>query len=167
MMNWIAAFVMIAAAAIVLQVLVLVAMYIQMRQANARMTRIATDLETRVSPILSRLDRLLEDSQGRLSSVVADSAEIVHLARSQAQKFDRVFSEAVDRLRLQIIRADQLVTGALEAVENGGSRIRRAVWGPMHEVSALIQGVKTGLDFFRNRRPAERGREQQDEGLFI
>jgi hypothetical protein len=168
MNEWIGVFVVVAAVAIVIQMLILLGMFLELRKANERITRIATDLEARVNPILTRLDRLLEDSQGRITSIVADSAEIVHLARSQAQKFDRVFSEAVERLRLQVIRADQLLTGALEAVEEAGSQFRKSIWGPVHQASALLRGVKTSLDFIRGqRRSPERAREQQDEGLFI
>jgi len=110
----------------------------------------------------------VEDIQPRLSSIVADASEITHLARGQAQKVDRIFSEAVDRLRMQIIHADHVLTGALEAVEEAGSKVRRTIWGPVQQASALIKGVKVGLDFFRSqRRPSDRTGEQPDEGLFI
>jgi len=166
--TWLAVFVVVAAVAIVLQMVILAAMYFQFRQMNQRTSRALTDLQTKLDPILTRLDRLLEDSQGRMASIVTDAAEIIHLVRGQAQKVDRVFTEAVDRLRLQIIRADQILTGALESLEETGSELRRTVFGPVHKASAFIKGVKTGLDFFRGRRSAaERTRETQDEGLFI
>ena len=42
---------------------------------------------------------------------MGDTAEITRLARGQAQKVDRVFTEALERLRIQVIRADQILTG--------------------------------------------------------
>lgn len=168
MEHWLPFFVAVTALAVVLQTAILLGMYLQVRQMSERMTRITTDFQTRVSPILSRLQVLVEDTQPRISSMVVDATEIVHLARGQAQKVDRVFSEAADRLRLQLIRADQILTGALEAIEQAGSQVRRTIWSPVHQASAFIKGVKTGLDFFRSqRRPTERSIEHQDEGLFI
>lgn len=168
MATWLPFFVIVAAVAIVLQAAILMAMYKELRQARERITRATTDLYARMDPVLSRLQVLVEDIQPRLSSIVADTSEITHLARGQAQKVDRIFSEAVDRLRMQIIHADHVLTGALEAVEEAGSKVRRTIWGPVQQASALIKGVKVGLDFFRSpRRPPDRTGEQPDEGLFI
>ena len=169
MESWLPFFVIITALAAVVQMAILAVLYLQFRQLNERTTRIAADLHAQVSPILSRLQVLLDDVQPRISSMTADAAEITHLARTQAQKVDRVFTEATDRLRVQLIHADRILTGALEAIEDTGSKVRRTLWEPVHNASAFIKGVKMGLDFFRSqRRPAERGGEQQpDEGLFI
>ena len=168
MATWLPFFVILAAVAIMLQAAILFAIYKEVRRARERITRFTADLYTRMDPVLSRLQVLVEDIQPRLSSIVADASEITHLARGQAQKVDRIFSEAVDRLRMQIIHADHVLTGALEAVEEAGSKVRRTIWGPVHQASALIKGVKVGLDFFRSqRRPSDRTGEQPDEGLFI
>lgn len=166
--SWLPFFVIVTALAVVLQMAILAAMYVQFRHMNQRMTRIATDLHARINPILTRLQILVEDTQPRITSMIADAAEITHLARSQAQKMDRIFTEAVDRLRVQLIHADRLLAGALEAIEDTGWKVRRTIWGPVHQASAFIKGVKTGLDFFRSRRrPPEQSGEHQDEGLFI
>jgi Skp family chaperone for outer membrane proteins len=168
MESWIAVFVTVAAVAIVIQAAILFVLYKQLRRTSERTARIAEDLHARINPVLSRLQVLLEDTQPRISSMVADAAEVTHLARSQAQKVDRVFTEAVDRLRLQLIHADQILTGALESVEEAGSKVRRTILGPVQQAAALVKGVKVGLEFFRSgRRPSERGGDQQDEGLFI
>jgi hypothetical protein len=165
---WLKIFVVVAAAAIIVQMGILVAMYMQFRQMNERMTRIATDLHAKAEPVLVRLQLLLDDTRPRITSIVGDTAEITHLARGQALKVDRVFTEAVDRLRLQIIRADQILTGALESIEDAGTEIRRTVTGPVQKATALIRGIQAGLDFFRaSRRSPERSREHQEEGLFI
>ena len=166
--SWLPFFVIVTALAVILQMAILAAIYVQFRQMNQRMTHIATDLHARINPILTRLQILVEDAQPRIASMISDTAEITHLARSQAQKVDRIFTEAVDRLRVQLIQADRILAGALEAIEDTGWKVRRTIWGPVHQASAFIKGVKTGLDFFRSRRrPPEQSGEHQDEGLFI
>jgi hypothetical protein len=169
MQSWLPFFVIVTALAVVLQMAILLALYVQFKRTNERAMRIANDLHARVSPILTRLQVLVDDVQPRISSMVADASEITHLARGQAQKVDRVFTEAADRLRLQLVRADRILTGVLESIEESGSKLRHRLWEPVHNASAFIKGVKTGLEFFRSqRRPRERDSEsQQDEGLFI
>jgi hypothetical protein len=111
---------------------------------------------------------LVEDAQPKISSIMTDATEITRTARGQVQRVDRVMVEAVDRLRLQLIHADQILTGALETIEDTGAQIRKTVWRPVQSVSAIVRGIQVGLEFFRgNRRPPQDGVEQPDESLFI
>ncbi len=170
--GWLVAFVAITGLAVLLQAGVLLAMYIQMRQTSRRVENIATDLQSRVNPILTRIQILTEDAQPRISAMVSDAAEITHLARSSAQRMDRAFTEMLDRLRLQLAHADQILTGALEAVDEAGTQFRKTILGPVQSASAVIRGIQTGLEFFRSARTRHQPessapREPQDEGLFI
>jgi len=169
MEKWIAIFSIITAIALIVQVIILTAMSLQMRKTMEQMTRTVNDLHTRFGPILTRVQILLEDTQPKISNMVSDAAHVAYLARGQAQKIDRVFTDAADRLRGQLIHADRILTGALEAVEDAGSQFQRTVWRPMQKATALVQGIKVGIDLLRSRRgnssPGER-REQEEE-LFI
>lgn len=168
MSGWLEAFIVVATIAIVVQMAILLAMFIQMRVAIRQFTRIASQFQARIDPILVRTNRILEDSEDRIASIMGDAAELTRLARSQAQKVDRVFTDAVERLRIQVVRADHILTGALEVVEEAGSTFRQRVWQPFNQVSAMIKGIKAGLDVLRSQRPRP-GAEPttQDEELFI
>jgi hypothetical protein len=168
MSGWVQAFIVIAAVAIVIQMGILLGMFISMRASIENLTRIANDLKTRVDPILTRTNHILEDSEDRIASIMGDAAEITRIARGQAQKVDRVFTDAVERLRIQVIRADHILTGTLEVVEDAGSKVRKTLWGPINQASALLKGLKVGLDFIRGqkRRP-ESDTSIEDEELFI
>jgi hypothetical protein len=167
MSGWLEAFIVIAAIAIVIQMAILLAMFVQLQAAIKNFTQIATQLQARIDPILVRTNRILEDSEDRIRSIMGDAAEVTRVARSQAQKVDRVFTDAVERLRLQIIRADQILTGTLEVIEDTGSTIRNKVWEPINKVSAVLKGVKAGIDFLRGQRRPQPDAATQDEELFI
>lgn len=167
MSGWLEAFIVIAAVAIVVQMAILVAMFALMRDTAERFTRMASQLQARLDPILLRTNRILEDSEERIASVMSDAAEISHLARGQAQRVDRVFSDAVERLRIQVVRADHILTGTLEVIEEAGSKVRSTVWEPVRQVSAVLKGLKAGLDMIRGRRQAAPDATTQDEELFI
>jgi len=168
MSGWLEAFIVVAAIAIVIQMAILAAMYVQMRTAIQHFTRVTAQLQSRVDPILVRASRILDDSEDRVRTIMSNAAELTEIARSQAQKVDRVFTDAVERLRIQVVKADQILTGALEVIEEAGSTFRTKLWQPFHQASAILKGVKAGIDFIRGqaKRPAS-DPTTQDEELFI
>ncbi len=167
MQPWTEAFIVIAALAIVVQAGIMTAIYMSLRKTQVRLDSALARFERRVDPLLLRVNEILEESQERFSSILTDAAEITHLARNQAQKVDRVFTDAADRLRGQVIRADQMLTGTLETLSEAASLMRQGVSRPLGEVSAVVQGIRAGLTFFRGRRASESSRAPQDEELFI
>jgi uncharacterized protein YoxC len=170
MQLWLEIFSLVAAVALIVQVVILTALFFQLRKTTENMNRLVGDLHSRVGPILTRAQILLDDTQPKISSMVNDASHIVYLARGQAQKIDRVFTDAADRLRGQLVHADRILTGTLEAVEDAGAKFSHSFWRPMQKASALVQGIKVGLDLLRSRRKSGRGdepREQQEEELFI
>src|ERR1700732_1874964 len=165
---WIEAFIVIAAVAIVVQMAILLGMYLQMKDAMGKFEVIADELKGRIEPILLRTDRILEDSEDKIASIMSDGAEVTRLARGQAQKIDRVFTDSLERLRTQVIRADQILTGALEVIEDTGTKVRNTLWGPVHQVSAVLKGVKVRIDVLRGvQRRGEPDRGPEDAELVI
>src|SRR5690242_6581344 len=167
MQNWVGVLV---AVALVVQVIVLVALLLQTRRTMKQVEDSVTDLNRKVGPILTRVQILLDDTQPKISTMVTDAAHIVYLARGQAQKVDRVFTDAADRLRGQLLHVDRILTGTMEAVEDAGAQFRQSFWRPMQKASALVQGIKVGLDLLRSRKAAVPGGDEpkeQEEELFI
>ncbi len=167
---WLEIFSIVSALALVVQVVILTLLLIEMRRTSQNVNRVLGDLHSRVGPILTRVQILLDDTQPKISSMVNDASHVVYLARGQAQKLDRVFTDAADRLRGQLVHVDRILAGTLEAVEEAGSKFKHSFWQPVQKASALVQGIKVGLDLLRSRRGRSRGdepREQQEEELFI
>lgn len=169
MSGWLEVFIVVAAVAIVIQSAILVGMFFQIKAAIREITKITSEFQTRMGPILLRVSRILDDSEERIHSIMSDASEITRVARTQAQKVDRVFSEALERLRIQIQRADQILTGTLEVIEDTGSKFKNSIWRPVQQASALIKGIKVGIDVLRGRRETADGDTPvtEDEELFI
>ena len=172
MQFWMEFFSIVAAIALVVQVGILIGLFLQLRKTTESINRMVTDLHTRMGPILTRTQIMLDDTQPKISALVEDASHMVYLARVQAQKMDKVFTEASDRLRGQLVRADRILSGTLEAVEDAGAQVRRNFLGPVQKISAVVHGIKIGLYVLRSRRREPEGRaeregvEQEDE-LFI
>jgi hypothetical protein len=171
MQFWLEFLSIVAAVALVIQVVILTLLLIQMQRTTDNVNRLVNEMQSRMGPILTRVQILLDDTQPKISTMVNDASHIVYLARGQAQKVDRVFTEAADRLRGQLIHADRILTGTLEAVEEAGAEIKHSLWRPVQKASALVQGIKVGLDLLRSRRGSSRRNDEsrgaQEEELFI
>jgi type IV secretory pathway VirB2 component (pilin) len=170
MESWVAIFVIVACVAIIMQALILAGMFLAMKKTSEHVIRVSSEINTKLLPVLEKTNFLLEDSRQRFSSVVADTAEIVHVARNQANRFDRVMAEGLELLRTQIVRADTVITGVLESLEEAHTNVRKTVAGPVAQVAAVIRGLKAGLDIFTGGKTArgERSRAQSsEEELFI
>ena len=169
MQNWVG---IVVAISLVVQVSILTALFFTTRKTMQKLDKTVEDLNAKAGPILTRVQILLDDTQPKISNMVNDASHIVYLARGQAQKMDRVFTEAADRFRGQIVQLDRILTGTMEAVEDAGAQFKQSFWRPVQKASALVQGIKIGLDLLRARRAAtgSAGREEapeQEEELFI
>jgi hypothetical protein len=167
MENWVAFFVIVACLAIIMQAAILAGMFLAMKKTSEHVIRVSSEINTKLLPVLEQTNFLLEDSRTRISSVVSDTAEIVHIARNQANRFDRIMGEGLEMLRGQVIHADQVVTGVLDSVEEAHTQVRRTVTGPISQLAAVLRGLKAGLDMFTTAK-GERPRPQSsEEELFI
>jgi phage-related protein len=172
MATWPGYFVVIIAIAFVAQTAILAAIFFQMKRSNEQLMRTVKDLHTRIAPIITRVESIVSETQPRIVTMVNDASEVVHIARNQAQKVDRILTETMDRMRVQLIHVDQILTGALETVEETGSAFRRTMLGPIQQATAFIRGIRSGLEVLRSfRRPAAEASatspDPSDEGMFI
>jgi hypothetical protein len=99
--------------------------------------------------------------------------ETTALVRNEVERVDATINDVVDRARLQIIRADELLTRTLDRVEQTSDMVHKTVISPVRQVSGLMQGLTVGLEFLfggRGRRNGgsrdERRPVPQDE-MFI
>ena len=51
-----------------------------------------------------------------------------------------------------MLHLDRILTGTMEAVEDAGAQFKHSFWKPVQRASALVQGIKVGLDLLRSRK---------------
>jgi cysteine synthase len=67
-------------------------------------------------------------------------------------------NDLLDRARLQIIRADEMVTRAMDSVEDTTDKVAHSVTSPIKHASGIMQGISTGLGtYFSQRRTRNTG----------
>ena len=161
-------FIIIAAAAVVLQAFVMFGLYKAIRRIEDDVAGMRADVARRIEPLADSLKEIITNSRDPLRSITTDLAEVARVAREGAGKVDDVLDDLLDRFRLQVIRVDQTVTDVLEKVDKTTTAVQKNIIGPVTEVSAILKGLQVGLDFFLTRRRQARTSEvPQDEQMFI
>lgn len=161
-------FIAVTAAAVVVQAGILVAAYLRLAKLDEETRSLRRQLGEQAGPILRNVDELTLTARDKSRVILDDLSALSRDARQQVAKLDRLTDELADRLRLQIIRTDQLLAQALENIERAGTTVKESVVGPVREAAAVVQGVKAAIDFLGARRNRSRQRSQtRDEELFI
>ena len=78
-----------------------------------------------------------------------------------------MIEDTTDRAKVQISRADEVITDAIEKMEATSEIVQENILAPVRETAALIRGVSSGLQFFFSRRKNQVDEVHQDEELFI
>jgi uncharacterized protein YoxC len=172
-MDKISLFIAVTGIAVLLQAGVLLAMYLAMRKSGQRMEELAGDVKTKVMPTVVEVQAMITTLRPKIETIVENMSETTTTLRSEVRRVDATVNDAVDRARLQIIRADELLSRTLDRVEQTSDMVHKTVVSPVKQLSGLVQGITTGLEFLfggRNRRNGgsreERRPVPQDE-MFI
>lgn len=163
------AFLIVSSVAIVVQAIVLVALYVSMKKSSARVESLAHEVERRAVPVLDAAHSLLTDNRAKIDTVVENLVATTTTLRSQIDRLDVTVTDVVDRTRLQVIRADEMVSRTLDRVEETTDIVHHSVLSPIRQAAGLVQGVMAGLGayFGRGKQPRESGRHLPDEEMFI
>ena len=166
------AFVIATCLAVIIQAGILLGMFISMKKTSERMEALAKRVEEKALPVLESTRVILEDTAPKLKEITANLAEVSGTIKTQVNRMDATFNDAVDRTRLQVIRVDELVSRTIDKVEETTEMVQHTVLAPMKQLTGVIQGLSVGVGAFLNRRrkaameAAAAGRADDDE-MFI
>ncbi len=176
----IAIFIIVTAAAVVLQMLILLAMYLTTRKLGARVEALADRVEdtaaviqTRVLPVIDNAKAIqhevktfLETTRPKIENVISDLSHISTTARGTVERLDATVNDVVDRVRLQVIRGDEMLTRTMDRVEETSEKVQHSVMTPVRQVSGIVHAISTGVGTYFNQQRRRRNGGQSDE-MFI
>src|SRR6185312_3967224 len=148
-------FIALTAVAIALQSLVLFGIFLSLRKTSAKVDTLTTELRTNALPAIQSAQSLITTSGPKLEEIVSNVHTTTALVRGQVERLDNTVSDIIDRTRLQVIRADELVTRTLDRVEDTTETLQHTVVSPVRQLTGIMQGVSVGLGALfraRNRR---------------
>ncbi|MBV8205354.1 MAG: hypothetical protein JO041_01070 [Acidobacteria bacterium] len=169
MSNVETAFVIVAATAIVLQFVCLLAMYIVIRRGQQRMESVREAVTRHGLPALEAAHMFFLENGPKISTILDNVSTSTSAVNRQIERVDATVTDIVDRTRLQVIRADELVTRTLDRVEETTEFVHNRVFTPIRYAAGLIQGVGAGLGaLVGSIRPGKNGPRRNGDGeMFI
>ena len=159
-------FVLIAiTAAVVLQMLILAGMFFTVRKLSLHLKSVADEVKTQALPLLegtktlqADVKRIVENSAPKFELVLDNAAAISTTAHAGVGRVESTVNDLLDRTRLQIIRADEMVTRAMDSVEDTTDKVAHSVTSPIKHANGIMQGISTGLGtYFSQKRPRNTG----------
>jgi len=163
-------FIYATAVAVILQMLIVLALAIALRRSRVRVEKLIAEVHSRALPVLSSAETIINESRGKIDVVMNNLVATTGTLKKQMDRLDATMNDIVDRTRLQVIRADDLVTRTLDRVEETSEMVQNTVVSPVRQISGFMQGLSAGVSvFFGNNRRRRRAnvRVTQDEELFI
>ncbi|MGH9453016.1 MAG: hypothetical protein ACRD2O_03495, partial [Terriglobia bacterium] len=157
--NLIAIFVVIAALALLLQAAVMVGMYLAVRKFLTQTDRLVREVRQRLDPLMDAVNGMVQDSREPIRSVLANLSEISRTVKERTTMVDARVVEMADTIRLQVARIDQLMGTFVEKATTTADVLQSGVLGPLYQVSAIIKGMQTGIDYFFSQRRSKHPRQ--------
>ncbi len=158
-------FIAITSAAVVLQMLILAGMFFTVRALSTHLKSTADEIKAQAFPLLeggkslqADIKRILETSAPKVELVLDNAVKISTTAHSGIGRVENTINDILDRARLQVIRADEMVTRAMDTVEDTTEKVAHTVTSPVKHASGLVQGITAGLGtYFGQKRKRDGG----------
>jgi hypothetical protein len=161
---WIA----VTSAAVLIQAFVLLAMYLAIRKTSAKVEGLAEEVKTKVLPTVDLVHNTVAELKPRIDTIVVNVSEASTLMKAQLERLDATVSDVLDRTRLQVIRADELINRTMDKVEDATEAVHKTVVSPVRQLSGLLHGVTAALEFLRHGKNGKRdGVSVPQDEMFI
>jgi hypothetical protein len=141
-------FIAVTSFAVVLQMLILAGIFFTLRALSTHLKATADEVKAQAFPLLedgkalqADIKKLLETSIPKVELVLDNAAKISTTAYTGIGRVESTVNDMLDRARLQVIRADEMVTRAMDQVEETTEKVAHTVTSPVKHASGLVQGI--------------------------
>jgi hypothetical protein len=158
-------FIAVTSGAVVLQMLILAGMFFTLRKLATQVQATTDEMKAQALPLLesgkhlqAQIQRIVETSTPKIELVLDNAAAITTTAHSGIGRVETSLNDVVDRARLQIIRADDMITRAMDSLEETTEKVTHSVTSPVKHASGIMQGISTGFGaYFGQKKPRKPG----------
>ena len=151
------AFVGVAALALVMQTIILLAIYLGVTKSTKSIKSDFEEFRSSITPTVDKARELVEKTRTlvdrispQIESATTDFAELAHLLRAQASDAEAALELVLERVRAQTGRIDQMLSGTLDVVDKAGGILTDAVEKPVRQISGLVAALKAIIESLRS-----------------
>ena len=162
-------FVAATAFAVFIQAGILVALYLAVRKSTAKMEALATEFKSKALPTMEKAQNMLVELRPKIEAMTTNVSESSAVVRNQIHRLDATLTDVLDRTRLQVIRADELLNRTMDRVEETSEVVHKTVLSPLRQVNGFVSAISTGVEVFlgHKRRHPKNGMGVQQDEMFI
>ena len=114
-------------------------LYVAVRKSTAKMEALATEVTDKALPTMETVQSHAGgNSRPKLDVMTVNLSESSTLVRNQLGRLDATLTDALDRTRLQVIRADELLNRTMDKVEETSDAVHKTVISPLRQVNGLM-----------------------------
>jgi hypothetical protein len=149
-MNYLPICVGVTAAAVLIQICVLIALLVSVRNSISRIEVLADEVKTKVAPVIETAKAMVAEMKPKITTIASNVRASTEMVRKQIARVDATLCEMSGMTHLKVIRAEEFMNRTKDRIDETSELLRRTV-SPIRRFAALFQGAKVGLDFFIRR----------------
>jgi methyl-accepting chemotaxis protein len=155
-------FIAVTAFAVLLQLVILIALYGATRKTSKRVEAIADEIQTRALPLIDSVQAMIGANRSNVDTIIANVADTSKVVKDQLHHAEQTIAVVLDRTRARFERADEMVSRTMNSVEHATDTVRRTVDTPVRHINGVMQGIAVGLSALFGKRPNGRVVEKED-----
>ncbi len=149
-------FIAVTALAVLMQAVLMAALYGSAKKAVAQLDAMSHVVNDKVLPTLTEAQEMLAETRPKLREILENTTATSVMVREQTERLNVTLSDALDRTRLQVIRADEIVSRTMDRVEETTEAVHNVVLSPVRQVSAMMTGLMAGIGEYIGGRKVRR-----------
>jgi methyl-accepting chemotaxis protein len=158
----------VTALAVLLQAIVLLAIFLVVRKATRSLKEEAEGLRSSIMPIIYNVQELLDRVAPQVEATVTDVAAVAHGLRVQTAELGTAAQNILERVRQQSRRVDAMLSSVLDTVDRVGGFMADTVSKPARQLAGLLASAQAIIESLRGfSSPPRRRRSAEDEDTFI
>ena len=163
LLNIMTAFVVVAAVALVVQMVLLFLMYLATRSMKKQLA----SLIAKVEPLAESGQRLVEEVRGYAREISAQTTELMEMSRRELARIDDVMGEATDRTRAQMDRIEMVLDDTVNRYQETIALLQSGILRPLRQLNAITAGIRATIAVLAGSRRRTVEQATHDEEMFI
>jgi uncharacterized protein YoxC len=161
-------FVACTGAAVLLQSLVLLALFLTIRKTTKSVQNQIEHLSATVLPVVEESRAFLKSVAPRIEAAAEDLAVMTQSLRAQGHDLQKATNEVLERVRKQSARVDAIVSKVLDGMDQAGTIVSRTVTKPVRQLQGIVASAKAAISVLRSAPPTQAATHSPaDQDLFV
>lgn len=155
--------IVVAAAAIVLQTVILFAMFLASRSMKNQITPLIGKME----PVIEGAQVVVDHVRREMGNITAKTTDILDISQRQLVRVDELLGEATARAHIQMDRVEMVLDDTVNRFQETTALLQNGVVRPLRQIAGITSGLRSAMAVLFGGRRATVEQATHDEEMFI